>query len=86
MELEKNYPYSLLENYKYSGETEITLDASDYLRPIKALTTGGISPKAYAVTNLNLDYNGVTDNKIKRMKSYLSKGLSIVASMYGSSS
>lgn len=75
-----------MENYKYRGETEIKLDSSDYLKPIKALTTGGFSPKAYAVTNLNLDYNGVTNDKIKRMKSYLSKGLSISASMYGSSS
>lgn len=53
---------------------------------MKALTTKGLSSDAYAVVNLNLDYNGATNEIIRRMKSYLAKGLSISASMYGSSS
>lgn len=82
--MEEHYPYSLLNQYKYSGDTKLKLEEEDYLQPLRGLTAKGSS--VYAVTNLNLDYNGATDEIIKQMKSYLSKGLAISASMYGSSS
>lgn len=49
------------------------------MQPLRTFTDGG---DKYAVIALNFDYKGTTNEIIKRMKSYLSRGMAITADMY----